>query len=110
MELFFGRAVCSSVVARLPRPPVSFLSLGRVFRVVSSLWHVVIVVPAVSVVWETGGDHVGSSVVVETTSGSLSSSVDSSVSVVVVIVMLRACCGGFGFVADGVLAICLTVG
>ena len=88
IELLFVRAVCSSVVARLPRPPVSLLGLGRIFRIISVLYSAVVAMSAVSVIWETGRDHVGSSVVIKIAPGSLPSSVEFSVSGVVVVIVL----------------------
>ena len=84
VELFFGGTEYSGAVARLPCPPDSLVGLGHIFRVVSSLWSVVIAVPAIPIIRETGSDHVGSSVIVEVPPGSLPSSVGSSVSIVVI--------------------------
>src|ERR1041385_2843803 len=78
--------------------------LGLIFWVDSSLWSVVIAVPAVPIIRETGGDHVGSSVVVEVPSGSLPSSVGSSISIVVVVV-LRSGSMGFCFLTKRIFSV-----
>ena len=78
----------------LERHRVVVLATNRVSATVVRLlvfpvwWSAIVATPAVSIIREAGGDHVGSSVVVEVAPGSLPSSVESSFSIVVVVVVL----------------------
>src|SRR4051812_18956304 len=60
---------------------------------------------AISVAWETYCDHVGSSVIVEVVSESLSSSVEASVATVIIIIPVAASRRDVCFIVYGVFSV-----
>ena len=110
VELLFYRAERSGVIARLPWSPFAFLAVLRLVLVASSWRPVIVPASAVSVAWETGRDHVGSSVIIKIAPGSLSSSVEASVPAVIIVVAITTSCRDVCFVAYGVFSVGPIVG